>query len=172
MIAERLSGGSRRQAGAAEEVASLVLRDTAKFDELFDAMLHEDPLVRMRAADAAEKLTRIRPDLLAPHRKRLIAEVGEIDQYEVRWHVAQMLSHIRLEPKERSKAVALLERYLHDKSAIVVLEALQTLVDYAKEDRGLRKRVTPIVERMSVHGTPAMQSRARKLLTRLQRTTL
>ena len=169
MIAERLKGGDRRSLGASEEVASLVLRDTTRFEELFDAMLHADPLVRMRAADTVEKLTRIRPDLLAPFRKRLIAEVGEIDQHEVRWHVAQMLSQIRLEPKERSKAIALLWRYLRDKSAIVVVEAMQTLVDYAQEDRHLRKRITPIVQRMVVHGTPAMQSRARKLLARLSR---
>ncbi len=167
MIAERLSGGSRRQLGAAEEVASLVLRDNSKFEELFEAMLHEDPIVRMRAADAAEKLARIRPDLLAPYRKRLIEEVGEVDQYEVRSHVAQMLSNVRLDPKERSKATALLERYLRDKNVIVVVESLQTLVDFAKDDRGLRKRIMPIVERMAARGTPAMQSRARKLLSRL-----
>ncbi len=169
MIAERLSGGDRRQVGASEEVASLVLRDNAKFGELFDAMLHEDPIVRMRAADATEKLARVRPDLLAPYRKRLIEEVGEIDQHEVRWHVAQMLSNVRLDAKERSKATALLERYLQDKSVIVVVESLQTLVDFAKDDRGLRNRITPIVERMAARGTPAMQTRARKLLERLER---
>lgn len=169
MIAERLSGGDRRHLGASEDVVSLVLRHNEKFGELFDAMLHDDPVVRMRAADATEKLARVRPDLLAPYRKRLIEEVGELDQHEIRWHVAQMLSHIRLDPKERSKATALLQRYLQDTSVIVVVESLQTLVDFARDDRGLRKRLTPIVERMAVRGTPAMQTRARKLLARLQR---
>jgi hypothetical protein len=167
MIAERLSGGDRRHLGATEDVVSLVLRDNARFGELFDAMMHEDPVVRMRAADATEKLTRVRPDLLAPYRKRLIEEVGELDQLEIRWHVAQMLSHVRLDPKERSKATALLERYLQDKSVTVVVESLQTLVDFTRDDRRLRKRVAPIVERMATHGTPAMQARARKLLARL-----
>ncbi len=168
MIAERLSGGDRRSLGAAEEVASLVLRDNAKFGELFEAMLHDDPVVRMRAADATEKLARIRPDLLAPYRKRLIEEVGAIEQHEVRWHVAQMLANVRLDPKDRSRAIALLERYLHEKSVIVVVESLQTLVDFAKDDRGLRKRILPIVERMAARGTPSMQARARKLLARLE----
>lgn len=168
MIAERLSGGDRRQIGMSDEVVSLVLRDNASFGELFDAMLHEDSVVRVRAADATEKLTRVRPDLLAPFRKRLIEEVGETDQQEVRRHVAQMLANVRLDPKERSKATALLERYLQDTSVVVVLEALQTLVDFARDDRGLRKRITPIVERMAVRGTPAMQARARKFLARLE----
>ena len=130
-------------------------------------MMHEDPIVRMRAADAAEKLTRVRPDLLTPFRARLIDEVGQTEQHEVRWHVAQMLSHLRLTVKERSRAIALLERYLRDTSVIVVVEALQTLVDFAKGDQGLRKRITPIVERMASRGTPAMRSRASKLLGRL-----
>ncbi len=168
MIAERLSGGDSRQNSAADEVVSLVLRENEKFGELFNAMLHGDPVVRMRAADATEKLARVRPDLLAPYRKRLIDEVGETDQHEVRWHVAQMLANVRLDSKERSKATALLERYLHDTSVIVVVESLQTLVDFARDDRGLRKRIVPIVERMAVRGTPAMQSRARKLLGRLE----
>lgn len=166
-ITALLSGGDRRSIGASEEVVSLVMRHTERFGELFDAMIHEDPIVRMRAADAAEKLARVRPDLLTPFRARLIDEVGQIDQHEVRWHVAQMLSHVRLTVKERSRAIALLEKYLREKSVIVVVEALQTLVDFAKSDEGLRKRVTPIVRRMATSGTPAMRSRAAKLLTRL-----
>lgn len=168
MIAERLSGADRRQVGASEDVVSLVLRDDAKFSELFDAMLHGDPVVRMRAADATEKLARVRPDLLAPFRGRLIDEVGATDQHQVRAHVAQMLANVRLNPKERSRATALLERYLHDTSVVVVVESLQTLVDFAKDDRGLRKRIAPILERMAVRGTPPMQTRARKLLARLE----
>jgi hypothetical protein len=167
MIAERLSGGSRRSLGAVEDVISLVLRDTTKFTELFDAMLDEDEIVRMRASDAVEKLSRNRPDLLAPCRKRLIDEVGEIDQPEVRWHVAQMLSRVKLDPKERARAVALLQRYLQAKNVFLVLAAIETLVDFSRDDRHLRKRVTPIVERMAAKGTPAMKARAKKLLTRL-----
>lgn len=166
-IANILSGGDRRSIGASEDIVSLVMRHNERFGELFEAMLHDDPIVRMRAADAAEKLARVRPDLLTPFRARLIDEVGQIDQHEVRWHVAQMLSHVRLTVKERSRAVALLEKYLRDTSVIVVVEALQTLVDFAKVDQGLRKRIAPIVHRMATRGTPAMRSRAAKLLTRL-----
>ncbi|HET9030808.1 MAG TPA: hypothetical protein VFN49_11605 [Candidatus Aquilonibacter sp.] len=167
MIADRLRGGDRRRLGASEEVLSLVLRDNGKFTELFDAMLDDDPVVRMRAADATEKLARIRPDLLAPFRKRLIDEVGKVEQHEVRWHVAQMLSNVKLDLKERSRAIALLEGYLHDRSVLVVVESLSTLVDFAKDDRRLRNRILPIVERMAMRGTPAMKTRAKKLIERL-----
>lgn len=166
-IADRLRGGDRRQLGNAEAIALEIARHDEKFGELFEAMLDDDPTVRMRAADATEKVVRTRPDLLAPYRKRLIEEIGEIDQDDVRRHVAQMLSHVRLDLKERSKATKLLERYLQARSVILVVEALQTLVDFSAEDRALRKRITPIVHRLATRGTPAMQARGKKLLVRL-----
>ena len=154
-----------------DDLISAVVRDPQQFGDLFEAMLHEDPIVRGRAANAVDELSRNRPDLLAPYRKRLIDEVGQVEQPEVRRRVALMLSRIRLDPKERSRAVALLERYLHDKSVSLVLASIETLVDFSQEDRHLRKRVTSIVERMAKRGTPSMQTRAKKLLMRLQKQT-
>jgi len=166
-IPERLQGGDRRQLGNAEAVASDVLRHPERFSELFEAMLHDDPVVRMRAADAAEKVTRGRPDLLVPFRRRLIAEAGAVDQQEVRWHVAQMLPRVKLEPKERAKAIALLERFLEDNSAIVVASSLQSLADFSNDDAVLRERTITRLERFARDGEPAIQARSRKLLARL-----
>jgi len=165
-IAERLLGGDRRTLGAADAVSAEVLRHNERFAELFEAMLHEEPVVRMRASDAVEKLTRARPDLLVPFRKRLIDEVGIIDQHEVRWHVAQMLSRVRLDPKERSRAIALLERYLEDESAIVIASAMSSLGDFAMEDWQLRRRVTPTIEKLMKGGSPAVEARGKKILAR------
>ncbi len=166
-IRDRLQGGDRRQPGNAEAVASDVLRNPERFAELFDAMLAEDPIVRVRAADAAEKVTRGRPDLLVPYRKRLIAEAGQIPQHEVRQHVAQMLPRIKLEPKERAKAIALLETFLDDPNAIVVAAALQSLTDFANDDAILRERMIARLERLVRDGAPAVQTRAGRLLARL-----
>ena len=165
-IVERLAGGDRRSLGAAEAVASEVLRHNERFSELFDAMAHDDAVVRMRASDAVEKLTRARPDLLVPFRKRLIDEIGEIDQHEVRWHVAQMLARIRLDAKDRSRAIALLERYLKDDSAIVVASAMSAIGDFCLEDHHLRRRMTPVLERLMNSGSPALQARGKKVLSR------
>ena len=167
-IAQRLIGGDRRSLGAADAVASDVLRNNERFGELFEAMLHEDSVVRMRASDAVEKLTRARPDLLVPYRKRLIDEVGRIGQREVRWHVAQMLPRIRLDVKDRSRAIALLESYLDEESAIVVASAISALGDYALEDARLRRRITPTLERLSRSESPAIAVRAKRILARFK----
>ena len=164
---ERLQGNDRHQLGQADAVASEVLRYPERFEELFEAILDEDPNVRMRAADAAEKATRNRPDLLVPFRKRLIDEAGKVDQPEVQWHVAQMLPRVRLEARERSKAVALLESWLESRSAILVSAALQSLTDFAADDAVLRERMIPRLQTLAARGTPAVQARAQRMLTKL-----
>jgi hypothetical protein len=50
-------------------------------------MIADDPVLRSRAADAAEKVSRRRPELLAAHKRRLLGHVAEVPQQGVRWHV-------------------------------------------------------------------------------------
>lgn len=166
-IAERLSDGDRRAMGAADAVASDVLRHNDRFAELFEAMLHDDAAVRVRAAEATEKLTRARPDLLVPFRKRLIDEVGEVAEREVRRYVAQMLPRVRLDVKDKSRAIALLERYLGADDEMVAGAAMGALGDYAFDDYRLRRRFTPLIQKIAVSGSEPMQARAKKVLIRL-----
>lgn len=63
-ICDKLCGGDRRSIGRSEEVVADVLRDASKFGAVFAAMWSSDPLIRMRAADAAEKIAAVRPDVL------------------------------------------------------------------------------------------------------------
>jgi hypothetical protein len=115
----KLQGSDRRSIGRSEEVVSEVLADPGQFRLVFDAMLMPDPVVRMRAADAVEKLTRRRPDLLRGLEGRLLTEVTAIDQQEVRWHVAQLLPRLALTPQQRTQAVVILQGLLDDDSRIM-----------------------------------------------------
>ncbi len=56
-ILEKLKGGDRRSIGRVNEVVSDVINNAALFDSVFNGMLNDDPIVRMRAADAVEKVT-------------------------------------------------------------------------------------------------------------------
>jgi hypothetical protein len=80
-----------------------MLADPGQFRLLFDAMLGPDPVARMRAADAVEKLTRRRPDLLQGLEGRLLSEVAAIEQKEVRWHLAQLLPRLALTEQQRPR---------------------------------------------------------------------
>lgn len=168
-IVAKLRGSDRRSIGRSEEVVRDVLAEPKLFVALMEAMTVEDPVVRLRAADAAEKVTRRRPELLAPYKQHLLGEVASIPQQEVRWHVAQMLPRLELAPAERDHAVELLLGYLDDDSSIERTFAMQALAELALQDAALRRRVTPILERFSATGTAAMRSRGRRLVEQLRR---
>lgn len=163
----KLQGGDLRSKGRSEEVVADVLENPGLFPILFEGMLHDDPVIRMRAADAVEKITRQRADLLHPFKVHLIDEVAKINQQEVRWHVAQMFSCLELTKAERGKVATILHEYLKDKSRIVKTFAMQGLADLAKDDDALKREVAPLLREMTETGSPAMQSRGRKLLADL-----
>jgi hypothetical protein len=79
-LLEKLEGGDRRSIGRVEEVVAQVLNDPSLFKVVFDGMLSHDPLVRMRSADAVEKITAQHPEYLQPYKKMLIQQVARIDQ--------------------------------------------------------------------------------------------
>ena len=168
-LLEKLTGGDRRSIGRSNEVVAEVLADPGLFGILFEGLLDADPLVRMRSADAVEKITALHPEYLQPFKPRLLDQVALIEQQEVRWHTAQLIPRLALTPDERSRAVSILESYFSDQSSIVKTFAMQALADLAGQDADLRETIIPLLEILTRQGTPAMQSRGRKLLAKLER---
>jgi hypothetical protein len=164
-----LEGGDRRTIGRADQVAALVSRDPGLFPKLIAGLWSADPLVRMRAADAAEKVTREHQELLAPHKKELLGLLGEAQEQELRWHLAVMVPRLRLGAKEREAVMSSLNRYLEDRSSIVRTFALQGLADLAQHAAAIRPKVVEILREATRSGTPAMKARSRKLLIALER---
>jgi hypothetical protein len=162
-----LQGGDRRSIGKSREVVEKVLADPGLFRIVFDGMLVDDPLIRMRCADAAEKITARRPDLLQPYKRKLLRKVALIDQQEVRWHVAQLIPRLKLARAERRAAMEFLYRFLKDDSRIVKTFAMQALADLAERDADLRPGIVRTIQKLTRTGSPAMRSRGRKLLKKL-----
>lgn len=159
-----LNGSDRRSIGRANEVARLVLRHPRRFRELIKSLWDENPVVRMRAADAVEKISAKQPRLLDHYKPELLGLLAETEQIELRWHLAAMIPRLRLTAPERHRAAAALQRYLDDCSSIVKTFALQGLADLAHNDPGLRAKVKQLLEESTQSGTPAMKARARRLL--------
>jgi hypothetical protein len=167
-LVAKLHGTDRRSISRSGEVVADVLADPRQFPLLFDAMLVADPVVRMHAADAVEKITRRRPDLLKGLENRVLTEVAAIDQQEVRWHVAQLLPRLALTPPQRAPAITILRGFLDDDSRIVRTFAMQALSDLAEHDQQMRRWLRPLLAELTRPGTPAMRSRSRKLLAGLE----
>jgi hypothetical protein len=163
-IAAMLEGADRRSIGRADEVARLVLRESGSFRELIKCLWAENPALRMRAADAAEKVSAKKPRLLDRYKTELLGLLAEAEQIELRWHLALMIPRLSLTASERQRAAAALQLYLDDRSSIVKTFALQGLADLARNDAGLRVKVKQLLEESAQSGTPAMKARARRLL--------
>jgi HEAT repeat protein len=168
-ILTKLSGGDRRSIGRSNEIVAQVLKEPALFRHLFEGMASDDAIVRMRAADAAEKVTSRRPDLLQSYKRKLLAIAGSSQQQEVRWHAALMIPRLRLTAPERAVAVDILFDYLRDHSSIVKTFAMDGLAKLADANPSLRAKVVPLLEELSEIGTLAMRARGRKLLQHLNR---
>jgi hypothetical protein len=118
----------------------------------------------MRAADATEKVTRSRPELLAPHTQTVLDRVALLPEPEIRWHVAELLPRLPLTSGQRMRAIGLLQEFLENSSRIVQACALQALVELTEADATARKAVLPLVRRLARHGSPAVRARARRLM--------
>lgn len=162
-----LTGGDRRSIGRANEIAARAAKSAATFRQLIESLWHEQPVVRMRAADAAEKASAQNPKLLAPYKAELLGLLDEARQQELRWHLAQIVPRLHLTRAERQRAAAAFREYLSDRSSIVKTYALQALADLAEKDESLRAEVLELIRSATKTGTPAMRARGRMLLKKM-----
>lgn len=169
-----LKGGDRRTIGRSDQVAAIVSDYPKLFPELIAGLWSSDHRVRMRAADAAEKVTRKHPEFLLLYKKELLGLMTETQQQELRWHLAVMVPRLVLNARERQAAISALHGYLNNRSSIVKTFALQGLADLAQADpakteASIRSAVIELLREATRNGTPAMKARSRKLLIQLER---
>jgi hypothetical protein len=175
-IRSQLAGGARRSLGRTNSVVAEFLAKGPAALKNFPLLIacisediEDDPVVRMRASDAVEKISRQRPEWLAPHKLALLGIAGGSDQIEVRWHMAQILPRLALTPRERIVAIDILFDYLEDRSSIVKTHAMQSLADFVATDRNLKSKILPLLAELTEIGTAAVRARGRKLLAHLNR---
>jgi len=168
-ILSSLKGGDLRSIGTSNEAVRRVSKEPGVFGELFAGLLDPDRLVRMRAADAVEKLTREHPNWLQPWKRCLLDDIATRKDKELRWHVAQLLPRLTLTALEKAAAISVLQEYLCDDSSIVRAFSMQALVDLAGDDTKMIEEIRPVIERLTRTGTAAMKARGRKLLVKLDK---
>ena len=85
-ILKQISGDDLRSIGRANEVVARVLGEPLLFGELFQGMSSGNRVIRMRAADAIEKITLQRPELLRPYKRALLLLAARAEDKEFLWH--------------------------------------------------------------------------------------
>ena len=168
-ILSRLRGGDRRSIGNVSEVVAAVRKKPDLLKDLVTGLFDEDPVVRMRAADAMEKISLENPQSLQPFKTQLIRLARQTQQQELRWHTAQMIPRLKLTPEEAATVTDIFFDYLTDKSKIVVTFAMQALSDLALKKGAASARMIRAIEKLTRTGSPAIQSRGTKLLPKLKK---
>ena len=163
-----LRGGDRRSIGKVDEVIRCLDENSERFQELVMGLLNPDGLVRMRCADAIEKVCHVHTDWLRPHTEFFLAQAATQTQQEVRWHMAQIIPRLSLTRSQRTQAIRTLRGYLNDPSVIVRVNALQALAELSERDSPLRQDIVPLIKRVVTKGTAAERARGRRLLGELQ----
>lgn len=163
-------GGKSNSLGRANEVLQLVLEDKSRLQELYDCLFEEDAWVRMRAADALEKVCRKHPDWLVPYIDRLQTELGDSTQPSVQWHLAQIYRQVALSEKQKTFAIDWLRRLLSTSEVdwIVAANAMDTLVQFTHDGSVPVAETASLLAIQQQHKSNAVIKRANTLLIALR----
>lgn len=165
----KLKGGDLRSIGRANEVAKQIGNDQKLFDEVFQGIFDNDPIIRMRSADVAEKVSQKYSTLLRKHKSKILKDLSEFEQQEVKWHIALMLSRLEFTKTESEKVFVELSKWIvGDKSKIVRVNAMQALADISIKNFNLKTKTIALIRKQIETGTPSLTSRGKRLLNELK----
>jgi hypothetical protein len=167
-IREMLSVGRRLDAGRAAEVAASLLKNPRKTRQVVECLWDEDCRVANRAADALERASSRRPEILANWKEALLDRMLDASENKLRWNLALTIFRTQLSKSEAERAAAFLRMWLDDKSSIVKTCAMHGLAGLTRWDAALLPEVLDMLRVLSRSGTPAMRARGRILLKRME----
>jgi hypothetical protein len=165
-IEKNLSIGNPRTLGKTSEIVKYVLANKNKLEELFLCLFSSNEIVRMRAADALEKICREQSVWFEPFIDRLLYEVSLIEQNSVQWHLAQMLGELSLSEPQRKKALKILgSNLISSKDWLVLNFSIDTYAKLFKQNTAEEKAFFLLLDRHkdSVHRT--VSKKVQKLLS-------
>ena len=163
-VRDKLTGGTRTSVGSADEVIQKLLKNSAGLPAIYDLFLDEDPVVAMRASYVAMKVAEQKPDSVEPFAKQLLKNLDLYIQQEVRWHVPQILAHLKLSLAQKRKAYEVLMEWSEtDKSKIVGYYSLQTAANFAEADDKLLRDFIPRLKKLNKTGAKSIQNRCNKI---------
>lgn len=162
-LRERLAEKSRGL-GPTDAVVAEMLQSPKRLPELIDALQDERSVVSSRAANALAKLQLELPEEVATHTKSLLRVAATITDLRTRWSLIEVIGRLRLKGGNRAVAIDLLYQALSSPSGFLRAFALTGLVQHAKEDRALGRRLAPVLHSALDDPSAAVRARARKLL--------
>jgi hypothetical protein len=167
-VREQLAGGTRTSVGETEQVVKKALTVVPLRREIYELFLDDDPVVAMRASYVAMKLAQSDPATAQEFKKMLLKNLSLYRQQEVRWHVPQILVHMKLTAAERRKAYEVVMEWSEtDASKIVAYYGLQAAADFAEVDDALLEDFIPRLRKLNARGAKSVSNRCKKIAKQL-----
>ncbi|MBL8159268.1 hypothetical protein JNJ66_02320 [Candidatus Saccharibacteria bacterium] len=127
-------GGRSNSLGRVDEVVAVVLHDASRLEELYQCLFASDAWMRMRAADALEKICRVQPGWLEPYVDRIHEDLAASTQPSIQWHIAQIYGQVALTTEQRKAAISWLTARLSTTVVdwIVAANAMDTMATFVR----------------------------------------
>lgn len=166
-IYSQLRGGDLRSIGNADKIAKDAENNPTLVSQLVRGLKISEPVVRMRCADALEKLTRKHPLHLQAYRNELLTLLDPEQPKELLWHIVQMVPRIIWPVTKIEEVFKSLEDCLASNSSIVKVSVMQSLFELIDQKPSQASKVKKLLLKLSQTGSPAMKSRGTKLLHKM-----
>lgn len=137
--------------------------------ELMKEILSHDPFTRRRAADLARRVSAREPGILSKYADLLIDLVAEIplDQWQARGYLALAAAHNAATRQQRMSLSVLVRALLEDERVAIRAIALEAFAILAIHEPELRDEAMVLLDAARHDRTPALRSRARRMLPQL-----
>jgi HEAT repeat protein len=163
-LQEWLAVGDLRSDGLAREVAGLVLGNPSMFDDLLHALREGSDAVRGHAADAVERVSRERADLLKPKLKNLALQARRDPVPMVRWHLAMVFGNLGGSGQSIHISTGTLLALLGDRSPFVKSWAISGLCQIGRRMPAERGRILTAISPLTKDPSIAVRNRASRAL--------
>jgi hypothetical protein len=165
-LRQLLDGRDSRSLAQSAVARTLIDARPVRIDALAGLAEHANWAVAMRALDLLEKLARVHPDWVQPHRAVFLAAITR-DQWLIRLQVVRALPLLRWTRRERAQVIGLLEHHVQYPQAFVRAWSLDGLATFAMSERRLRPQVTRWLGVFERSSSAALHARARQIRARL-----
>lgn len=162
-LLQQLRGGDLRSIGRSNAVVHEVLAHPELVTVLLVGISEADPLVRMRSADAFEKVTAFRPELAQCSAQQVLALLTQSQPKEVLWHLLQIAPRVQWLPQQLQAVLRSVKAAHRNDSSIVKASALQAAVELLPQAPSSRASVSKRLRAAETSSVPALAARARKL---------
>lgn len=165
-----LTGGHPNSLGNTEKVASVVLADSARMQDLYDCYNSEDEVVRLRVSSAFKRIAKAQPEWMLSYVDQFIQRSETLKQPSFQWSFAQIMSEIDtlLSTEQRQAVIATLKTNLETSDDWIVLNmTMEALTKQVNNDPTIATWLKPHLTKHAKDTRKSVSTRAKKYLKEL-----